>query len=61
MSWQRRLRLESAVSSAVADKLRFSTIFAEGEPSDFFISIVTRREKVYKATLSPDPLGATTS
>lgn len=47
-----------------------STIFGEGEPSDFFITIVTGRVKVYKATpagkevileiFGPgDPLGAT--
>jgi CRP-like cAMP-binding protein len=47
-----------------------STIFSEGEPSDFFITIVTGRVKVYKATpagkevileiFGPgDPLGAT--
>ena len=91
------LRLESTVSSAVADMLRFSTtfrrlepadrarlaevarphsypkasvIFSEGEPSAFFITIVTGRVKVYKATpagkevileiFGPgDPLGAT--
>ena len=89
--------LESAVSSAVADMLRFSTtfrrlqpadrqrvaevarthryakgstIFSEGEPSDFFITIVSGRVKVSKATpagkevileiFGPgDPLGAT--
>ena len=97
MSEQRGLRLESAVSSAVADMLRFSTtfrrlqpadrqrvaevarahhypkggtIFSEGEPSDFFMTIVTGRVKVCKATPAGkevileifgagDPLGAT--
>jgi CRP/FNR family transcriptional regulator len=97
MSRHPGLRLESAVTSAVADMLRFSTtfrrlqpadrqrvaevarahryakgstIFSEGEPSDFFMTIVTGRVKVYKATpagkevileiFGPgDPLGAT--
>ena len=69
-------RLQPADRQRVAEVARAhryskgSTIFSEGEPSDFFITIVTGRVKVYKATpagkevileiFGPgDPLGAT--
>jgi CRP-like cAMP-binding protein len=69
----RRLSLEDRARIAAVSHLREyargDRIFAEGDPSDFFVSVVTGRVKVFKATPagkeiileifgSGDPLGA---